>query len=58
MRTIPTNCAFSVPLLPPSFAHFKFKAEMNLFEFFEINYHHCHRKCICCLPWGVERGRG
>lgn len=50
-------CIFHA-LLPLSLAHFKFKAEMNRFEFFEINYHHCHRKCICCHLWGIERGGG
>ena len=50
-------CVFRA-LLPRSLAHFEFKGEMNRFEFFEINYHHCHGKCIRCLPAGVEKGGG
>ena len=45
-------------LLLLSLAHFKSKGEMNRFEFFEINYHPCHGKCIWGLPSGVERGGG
>lgn len=50
-------CVFQA-FLPLPLAHFKFKGEMNRFEFFEINYHHCHGKCIHHLPSGVERGGG
>lgn len=37
------SCIFH-GLLPRSLAHFEFKGKMNRFEFFEINYHHCHGK--------------